>query len=127
MSALDGPPVTPRGPDYFKDNDKPRKADWKKHERDISKRSGDRQVTGSGNKPGRPGDAMGSKFIREGKSTKRASISISSKWMKKLVVQSLRMGRTPVFEIRLEGAEIPVPTDWVLIPAVDFQELTEGG
>jgi hypothetical protein len=34
------------------------------------------------------------------------------------------MGRRPVLEIRLEGAQIPVPTDWVLIPAMDFDELT---
>lgn len=115
-----------RDPDYFKDANKPKKADWKRHERDISRRSGDRQVAGSGNKPGRPGDTMGARFIREGKSTKHASISISQEWMRKLIEQALRMGKVPLFEIRLEAAQVPVPTDWILLPADDFQELLDG-
>lgn len=113
------------GPDYFKDTDKPTKANWKKHEKDIARRSGDRQVAGSGNQPGRPGDVMGPRFIRDGKATKYKSIAVTSKQMKTLVQQGLDMGRIPVFEIRLETATPPVPTDWILLPAPDFQEIIE--
>jgi len=123
---FDGQPVRSRGPDYFADAGKPKKADWKKHEKDVAKRAHERQVTGSGNKPGRPGDVTGSKFLREGKATRRASITVSQKWMEKLVVEALRMGRIPVFEVRLEGARLPVPSDWVLLPAIDFQAIVDG-
>jgi len=120
-----GGPAKRTGPDYFKDADKPKKANWKKHEKDIAKRSGDRQVSGSGNKPGRPGDVMGGKLLREAKATKRPSITVSPKWMKKLILEALRMNKIPVFEIRIEGAEVPVPKDWVLMPAQDFQDILD--
>jgi hypothetical protein len=111
------------GPDYFKDCGKPKKANWRKHERDIAERSGDRRVAGSGNQPGRPGDVMGTRFLRDGKATVRKSLGISQKQARKLVIEAMNMGRIPIFEIRLEGAEEPVPTDWVVIPAIDFEEI----
>ena len=35
------------------------------------------------------------------------------------------MIRRPVLELRMEGAIPPMPTDWVLIPANDYDELLE--
>lgn len=119
-------PVDPARPDYFKDAGRPKRADSRKHERDIAERAGERQVSGSGNQPGRPGDTMGSRFLRDGKATRGAGTTIQAEWLRKIVEQALRMGRTPVIEIRLEGAEIPVPKDWVLLPSEDFEELLHG-
>lgn len=131
-------PVEPPTPDYFKDAGK---ANWKKHEKDIAKRTGERQIRGSGNQPGRPGDTMGSKCLRDGKATARqsedgaketppnptaASITIREGWLRKLVLEALNMGKTPVIEIRLEKAQPPVPTDWSLIPSDDLQEMIDG-
>ena len=128
----------PPEPNYFGDAGK---ANWKKHEKDIAKRAGERQVRGSGNQPGRPGDTMGNKHLREGKATARcnedgaketppnpngASITIREGWLRKIILEALHMGRTPVIEIRLERAEPPVPTDWVLLPSDDYQEMQNG-
>jgi hypothetical protein len=120
-----GEPVRPKKPDYFKDAGKPVQADWRKHEKDIAKRSGGSRVAGSGNQPGKPGDVRGTKFLRDGKATVRKNISISAKVLRKIVEEALALGRTPVIEVRLEGAEFPCPSDWVILPAIDFQAITE--
>jgi hypothetical protein len=120
-----GPPVRPRGPDYFGDVGKPKKANWKKHEKDTAARTGGRQVAGSGNQPGKPGDVRGTKFLRDCKATVRNRISLSAKTLKKIVNEALAVGRTPVIEVRLEGAEFPCPVDWVVLPSLDFDALVE--
>jgi hypothetical protein len=120
-----GREVTPQQPDYFKSAGQPKKADWKRHEKEIAARSGGKRVAGSGNQPGKPGDVRGTKFLRDGKATVRKNISISAKVLKKIVEEALALGRTPVIEVRLEGAEFPCPTDWVILPAIDFQDLVE--
>jgi hypothetical protein len=123
------------GPDYFGDINKPKKADWRKHEKDVEKRSGDRRTRGSGMGHGKTGqtrarrsvsvgDNMG-KRLRECKATRGKSITIKAEWLSQLIDQSLAMGRDPVLEIRLEGATLPVPTDWVMVPAMDYEELVE--
>jgi hypothetical protein len=119
-------PVTPARPDYFKDVDRPKQADWKRHEREIAERAGERQVPGSGNQLGSPGDTVGLHFLRDGKATTKAGMSLKAEWLRKIVEQALRLGKTPVLELRFEGAEIPVPKDWVLLPAEDFQEILDG-
>jgi Holliday junction resolvase len=126
----------PRGPDFFKDIDKPKKADWKKHEADVEKRTGDRRSRSSGAGHGKTGqtrrrgsvnvgDNMGTKRLRECKATKGRTISVKCDWLDQLITQSLNMGRDPVLEIRMEGATLPTPTDWVMIPADDYEELLE--
>jgi hypothetical protein len=116
----------PKQPDYFRDADRPKKANWRQHEKDISERAGEPQVAGSGNQPGRPGDTMGTQFLRDGKATRGAGITIKAEWLRKIVGQALSMGRVPLIEVRMEGADLPVPTDWVLLPAEDFQEILDG-
>jgi len=122
------------GPDYFKerpDADAPdyfqtKRADWKQHEKDIAKRSGGRQQPGSGNKPGRPGDVVDTLCLRDGKATRSGkSISVSASILATITGQALALGKIPVVEVRLESAEPPVPTDWVCLPAQDFQQLLE--
>jgi len=125
--VLNGEPVKPKAPSYFGSPATPKKANWKKHEADCAARSGARRVKGSGNRPGNPGDLRGTKYLRESKATTKAGITISATWLRKLVDEATCVNKTPLFEIRLEGAETPVPTDWVLLPAVDFQELLERG
>lgn len=121
-------------PDYFKDVHKPKKANWRKHEADVEKRTGDRRTRGSGAGHGKtgqtrrrgsvnPGDNVG-KRLRECKATRGRGITINGDWLEQLIVQALSMNRRPVLEIRLEGATLPVPQDWVLIPASDYDELT---
>lgn len=125
------------GPDYFADNDKPKKADWRSHEADVEKRTGDRRSRGSGAGHGKTGQTRGrtratvqpadnvGKRLRECKATRGAGITIKKEWLSQLIEQALVMNRRPVLEIRLEGATLPVPVDWVLIPAMDYDELTE--
>jgi Holliday junction resolvase len=112
------------------------KADWRKHEKDVEDRTGDRRVRGSGSGHGytgqthtrsgiRVGDNMGSKKLRECKATKGRSISVKCEWLDQLIEQALSMGRDPVLEIRIEGAKLPTPSDWVMIPASDYDEMQE--
>ena len=134
-------------PDYFKDAHKPpkpRRADWKKHEADVEKRTGDRRQPGSGNHNTRgsgivgkrvhgrgstatPADNKG-KSLRECKAFIGKSGSISVKWLTKLVEQAAAHGLPPIVELRFEAAadaEFPTPTDWVLVPVADYDDLEE--
>lgn len=117
-------------PDYFKDAGKPRRADWKQHEADVEKRTGDRRVRGSGNQPGRPMDCTGKrgrecKAFRSKHQITGAGGTIQGEWLLKLVEQALAMNLRPVMELRFERAQLPVPRDWVLLPAADYDELEE--
>ena len=122
-----------QSPDYFKDADKPaqpQRADWKKHEADVEKRSGDRRVPGSGNQPGRPMDNMGKrgrecKAFRSNEQITGAGGTIQGSWLVRLVEQAMAMNKRPVMELRFERAKFPVPTDWILLPATDYQDLEE--
>ncbi len=119
-----------------------KKADWKKHERDVAARAGGRVTRGSGavrptggtsrgtargigQTSADPGDVRDNEFIRECKATVRGSLSIQLKWLKGLVEQALVVNRRPILEIRFEQARPPVSQDWVLMPAEDFDELLE--
>lgn len=113
------------GPDYFGKKNKPKTGAWKQHEKDIAERTGDQQVRGSGNQPGRPGDTMGADCLRDGKLSQGAGITIRASWLAKLLEESLSMGKRPVLEVRLEAAKLPVPRDWVFIPAADYDDLRE--
>lgn len=104
--------------------DRDGKANWRKHEKDVVKRSGGRPTPGSGNKPGSPGDATDAKYMRECKATHGAGMTINAKWLQKVVADAMARGMTPLIELRLEGQIPPTPTDWVLIPAVDFEALS---
>jgi hypothetical protein len=119
-------PARRPAPDYFSGSDRPRRANSKKHEKDIAKRTGDRQVPGSGNQPGRPGDVTGKRFLRDGKATVGAGITLKADFFRNIASQAQDMGRVPIIEIRLEGAKLPVPSDWVCLPASDFDELAGG-
>ena len=117
-------------PDYFKDADKPQRADWKQHEKDIEKRTGDRRVPGSGNQPGRPMDNTGkrgreAKAFRSKEQITGAGGTIQGSWLVKLVQQAMDMNLRPVMELRFERAKLPVPRDWVLLPATDYDDLEE--
>jgi len=119
-----------KSPDYFRDAGKPQRADWKRHEKDIEKRTGDRRVPGSGNQPGNPGDNVGkrqreAKAFRSKEQITGAGGTIQGSWLVKLVEQARDMNRRPVMELRFERAKFPVPTDWVMLPAVDYDDLEE--
>lgn len=98
----------------------------RRHEEMIAKRTGDRRVPGSGNQKMMPGDLKSEQFLREAKMTTKKGMSINGKWLEKLIDQSLRVGRKPVLELRFEGQSLPVPQDWVMIPASYFDELVNG-
>lgn len=104
--------------------DKDGKVNWRKHEKDVVTRSGGRAQPGSGNKPGKPGDTTDQHYMRECKATNGAGITIKSEWLEKLVSDAMSRGMTPLVELRLSGQSPPVPSDWVLIPAIDFEALS---
>ena len=110
------------GPDYENRSKRGSGPNWRKHEEEVAERSGGRQQPGSGNKPGRPADTTDTRFLRECKSTKSAGISLKADWLKKIVEDAADRGKTPMIELRLEGQAPPVPQDWLLIPALDFEE-----
>ncbi len=113
------------GPDYFGNPRAPQTGPWRQHEKDVAERTGDRQVVGSGNQPGKPGDTMGTDHLRQLKECRGAGISVSAAEVRKVVEQALDMNRRPVIEVRLLGAELPVPRDWVFVPALDYDDLKE--
>jgi len=96
------------------------------HEKRIAKRTGAKRVRGSGSKPGRPADLRDIKFLREAKTTRGGGRFIKSSELIKIVEQALTSGLTPIMEICFEGQSPPVPKDWVLIPADDFDKIVEG-
>lgn len=132
------------GPDYFKDAGKPKRANWKQHEKDVEKRTGDRRVRGSGNhntrgsglvgkrvhgrqSTAKAGDNQGAR-LRECKAFIGKSGSISVKVLEQLVEQAASHGMRPVLELRFEAAascKHPTPTDWALIPVDDLDDLEE--
>lgn len=110
------------GPNYLDLDDG---VDWRKHEKDVEKRSGARRRAASGAAPGKPGDNKDEEFLRECKATKGAGMTISGKWLKKISSEALALGKNPLMELRFDGQEEPTPKDWVMIPAIDFEALLE--
>ena len=94
-----------------------------KHEKRIAKRSGDRRVSGSGSKPGRPADIRGLEFLREAKTTHGRGRTVSGDELEKITKQAISVGLEPMMEICFEGQTPPVPNDWVLLPADVFEAL----
>ena len=119
---LDRTPKKPNGPDYL---ERKTGVDWNDHEATVAKRSGGQRRAASGAAPGKPADTVDQHFLRECKATKGAGITLNGKWLKKIVHEALPRGMTPLVEIRVAGQEPPTPTDWVLIPAQEFEILLE--
>ncbi len=119
---LDREPKRSLGPDYLNRKDG---VDWNKHESDVAKRSGGRRRAASGAAPGKPADTIDQSFLRECKATKGAGMTIQGKWLSKIVGEALPRSQTPLLELRFDGQEAPTPTDWVLIPAQEFEILLE--
>lgn len=125
----------PRGPDYLGKSrgrqdgpnylDRDTGVNWKKHERDVEKRSGGRRRAASGAAPGKPADTKDQHYLRECKATRGAGMSLSGKWISKITGEALSLGKVPLIELRFDGQVEPTPTDWVMIPAIDFEELLD--
>ena len=99
--------------------------DWRKHEGDVAKRSGGRVRAASGATPGKPADTKDEVYLRECKSTYGAGMSLSGKWLSKISAEALALGKIPLMELRFDGQTEPTPTDWVMIPSIDFEDLVE--
>jgi hypothetical protein len=120
---LNRPDATPSvGPNYL---DRKEGVDWNKHENDVAKRSGGKRRAASGAAPGKPADTVDQHYLRECKATKGKGITINGRWLSKITGEALPRGMTPLLEIRVDGQEAPTPTDWVLIPAQEFEILLE--
>ena len=117
------PPVGDDGPDYL--DEKRLGVDWNKHESDVAKRSGGKRRAASGAAPGKPADTVDQVYLRECKATKGAGMSINGVWLAKIVREAMPRGMTPLIELRFAGQEPPTPTDWVMIPAQEFEILLE--
>lgn len=123
------------GPNYLERDDSTRKkpdylgrdtgVDWRRHERDVERRSGGRRRAASGAAPGKPGDTRDETFLRECKSTRGAGMSISGKWINKISSEAIALNKIPLLELRFDGQTAPAPKDWVLIPAYEFTALVE--
>ena len=116
------PPEGSSGPNYL---DQKHGVDWEKHENDVAKRSGGKRRAGSGAVPGKPADTFDQTYLRECKATKGKGITINGNWLAKIVREALPRGMTPLVELRLDGQAPPTPSDWVLIPAQEFEILLE--
>lgn len=101
--------------------------DWRQHEEDVAKRSRGNRRAASGATPGKPADTRDAVFLRECKSTKDGAkgLSIKGEWLAKLASEALPLGKVPLFEFRFDGQTEPTPRDWVMIPALEFEELLE--
>lgn len=110
------------GPSYL---DRDTGVDWRDHEETVARRSGGKRRAASGAAPGKPADTIDQEFLRECKSSKGAGITIKGDWLEKIVQQALPRGMTPLLEIRVAGQASPTPSDWVLIPAQEFEILLE--
>lgn len=124
------------GPDYLGKDRKPGKpnylgrddgVDWRQHEKDTEKRSGGRRQPGSGNKPGAPADVRDIRWLRENKASKKGAVGMFVKgvWLQRIVAQATPRGLDPAIELRFDGQVPPVPNDWVMIPAIEFEALLE--
>ena len=110
------------GPNYLDLDDG---VDWKSHENEVAKRSGGKRRAASGAAPGKPADTVDQSFLRECKATKGAGITLKGDWLEKITRQAISRGITPLLELRLDGQSAPTPSDWVLIPAQEFEILLE--
>lgn len=110
------------GPNYL---DRKTGVDWERHEREVEKRSGGQRRAASGAAPGKPADTKDEEFLRECKSTKGAGMTLSGKWISKITHEALCLNKTPLIELRFDGQVEPTPTDWVMIPALEFEALLE--
>lgn len=122
LNRDDRKPKRPVGPSYL---DIDTGVDWRDHEETVAKRSGGKRRAASGAAPGKPADTKDEQFLRECKATKGAGITIKAEWLEKITQQALPRGMTPLLEIRVDGQAPPTPTDWVLIPAQEFEILLE--
>ena len=124
------------GPNYLnkdRDPDKPdylgrdTGVDWRQHEKDTETRSGGRRQPGSGHKPGAPGDVRDIRWLRENKASRNGAegMFIKGTWLQKIVAQALPRGLDPIIELRFDGQAAPVATDWVLLPAIEFEALLD--
>lgn len=122
LNRGDGKARKPKGPNYL---DIDTGVDWRDHEETVAKRSGGKRRAASGAAPGKPADTVDQEFLRECKATKGAGITIKADWLRKITHQALPRGMTPLLEIRVDGQEAPTPSDWVMIPAQEFEILLE--
>lgn len=79
---------------------------------------------GSGNKPGAPGDrrhterlsfSANGKFLFEIKSTEGGSLSIQKKWLNKITLEALQLGRIPVLGMSIQDQM------WIAFPIEDVR------
>jgi hypothetical protein len=124
------------GPNYFDKERRPKRpnylgrdtrVDWRAHEKRTEKRSGDRRQPGSGNQPGKPADVRGQGWLRENKASKSGAegMYVQGSWLQKIVAQAMALNLNPAIELSFDGQAAPVPTDWTLVPSMEFEALRE--
>jgi len=105
--------------------------DASKHEKDTAKSRGGYATAGSGSKPGNKSDVVQPKTRLlqsseriECKKTTRKSLTISLKWLEKIVKEAVETGRTPVMAFRFEDAEF-AEKDWIMVERRHYEDLTQ--
>ncbi|CAB5219766.1 hypothetical protein UFOVP221_132 [uncultured Caudovirales phage] len=89
------------------------------HEKRIAKAVGGSTTAASGAFWSRKGDVRNDELLIEHKWTGKKSKTISSAELKKITIEAIMDGRTPVFGIHLDGE------DYVILLETDFIELWE--
>ena len=98
----------------------------KKQEKRFSRRTGSKMQPSSGAWKFAKGDNVLVHDLVENKTTLKKSISITIKWLVKISLEAISMGKSPALAFSFENLEaLGVDKDWIAIPVSRFQELLE--
>lgn len=94
---------------------------WRKKENSDAQVFGGKRVSGSGNKPFKPGDVKTSLFLIEAKTTDKKSFSIPQKMWEKIYNAALMSQRIPILSIKFNSSG----TELVVLSKYDFLNLSK--
>lgn len=100
----------------------------REHEVEAARVVGGKRQPNSGriNGIGGKGDAKSDRFLVDAKQTDKASIRIPVEWIDKLCKDAWGLGKQPLFHLRWNNMPSQFPSDWVLLPAKEFERLRNG-
>jgi len=90
----------------------------------LAKDLGGRTVPASGALDGAKGDVSTADFLIDSKQTGAASIIVSAKQLNKITKEAREANRKPALKLQLEGIQLGVAKEWMLIPLHVFKEIT---
>lgn len=120
-------PKRPRSRVFDEQYQKPRaqKRKSKKQERRVMRTLGGSRQPLSGSHQDAKGDGVTRLQLIEAKRTAAKSIRIERKWLEKIAIEAMAVGRTPGFTFEFDAMDTMCPKDWVCVPAEFLRELTD--